>query len=44
MHAVTQKRLITGIRIGKEEVYLSLAAGDVMLYQENCRESMIKPI
>ena len=44
IHAVRQNRSITGIRIGKEEVNLGLVAGDMMLYQEDCGESMIKLI
>jgi hypothetical protein len=37
--AIRQEKEINGILIGKEEVKLSLLAGDMILYLENPRES-----
>ena len=40
--AIRQKEEIKGIQIGKEEVKWSLFADDMILYIENCKDSIKK--
>ena len=40
--AIRQTKEIKGIQIGREEVKLSLYAGDMILYTENSKDSTLK--
>ena len=40
--AIREEKELTGIQIGKEEVKLSLFAGDIILYTENHEDSIRK--
>ena len=42
--AIREQREIKGIQIGKEEVKLSLFADDMILYIENHKDAIRKPL
>ena len=42
--AIREEKEIKGIQIGKEEVKLSLFAGDIIIYLENPKDTTRKPL
>ena len=40
--AIRKEKVIKGVQIGKEELKLSLSAGDMILYIENCEDATRK--
>ena len=42
--AIREEKEIKGIQIGKEEVKLSLFAGDMILYIDNTKDATRKPL